>query len=114
MFIDLQIPAIQSGIDAREYWTLTYAEIDATIQAYNRKLNLEVELRKQSAYTTAMLTAQFVGLSMFSKKPLPSYEECFAPTNNTEAQEQRVKLYEQQWSAFAIEHNNRRAKKNGG
>jgi hypothetical protein len=114
--MDLQIPAIQSGIDARDYWTLTYAEIEATIAAYNRQLNLEVELRKQSAYTTAMLTAQFVGLSMFSKKPLPSYEDCFTPTGEAaiESQKQRVSLYEQQWSAFAIEHNRRRAKKNGG
>ena len=117
MIEDIYVPAIQSRVDAREFWNLTLGEILASIDAYNRELNLTVELQKQSVYTTAALTAQFVGLSM-SGKPLPSYNDCFGITsttgNNEELMSQKMKQYESQWMAFAYEHNRRNKKNNGG
>lgn len=114
MFEDLLIPAIQSGIDARDYWLLTLGEIQATIEAYNRNIEIKNQMIKASAYTTAVLTANFVGLS-FNGKPLPSYEECFdTPAATTTEMSAATKRYQQQWSAFAIEHNARRHKKLGG
>lgn len=112
------MPAIQSGVEAREFWNLTLGEIQATIDAYNRTLQFEVEVKKQTAYTTAIFTAQFVGLAL-SGKPLPSYEQCYGtvtPSGLTEDQKmsKELQFYKQQWSAFAIEHNRRRKQKNGG
>lgn len=110
------MPTIQSGIEPREYWSLTLGEIEAQLEAYNRRLQFQVDLDKEISYTTATLTSQFIGL-MMSKKPLPSYEECFGITsstgNNTDIQDQKMKQYESQWIAFAYQHN-RRNKNNGG
>ena len=110
------IPAIQSGIDARDYWLLTLGEIQATIQAYNRNIEIKTQMSRATAYTTAVLTANFVGLSL-NGKPIPSYEECFdtsTDTSTTGGMSAATKRYQQQWSAFAIEHNARRRKKLGG
>ena len=112
------VPACQSGIDPREFWSLTLLEIKSKLEAYNRQLQFEVELNKQTAYTTAIFTAQFVGLSL-GGKPLPSYEQCFGIDTSTgttveDRRKQEVEFYKQQWSAFAIEHNRRRKLKNGG
>ena len=110
------IPAIQSGIDARDYWTLTLGEIMATIEAYNRNLNFQIELSKQTTYTQAVLISQFVWILYGGKQPLPAYEDCFSVSGAYEdkLREEKVNIYEQQWKAFAIEHNRRRQKKIGG
>ena len=97
---------------------LTLGEIQATIEAYNNNLNLQSQLTRATAYTTAVLTANFVGLSL-NGKPLPSYEECFDTSTTTSStgkveMSAATKRYQQQWSAFAIEHNARRRKKLGG
>ena len=109
------VPAIQSGIDARDYWLLTLGEIQATIEAYNRNLNLEIELKKQSSYTTAVLVAQFVGLS-FNGKPLPSYNECFGGSTTTSSgePEDEWRAYRAQWTAYAVNYNRKRQNKLGG
>lgn len=81
----------------------------ATIEAYNRRINLEVEMSRQNAYASALLTIQFLGMSL-GKEPLPSYDACFA-TGSDEYQKEQVNIYEQQWKAYAIEHNRRRNRK---
>ena len=87
----------------------------ATIEAYNRNLNFQVELAKQNSYTQAALIAQFVW-TLYGGKPLPNYEDCFSVSGAYEQKlrEEKVHIYEQQWKAFAIEHNRRRNKNNGG
>lgn len=111
------VPAIQSGIDARDYWLLTLGEIQATIEAYNRNLNLQVELSRQTSYTTAALVANFVGLS-FNGKPLPSYEECFGGTATSSGEEHKPveewEAYRAQWTAYAVNYNRKRQNKLGG
>ena len=110
------VPAIQAGIDARDYWLLTLGEIQATIEAYNRNLNFKIEITKQNSYTTAILTAQFVGLAL-NGKPLPSYDECFGESNisTSGTNEEPVELwqsYKAQWTAYSINFNKRRRQRN--
>lgn len=94
---------------------MTLGEIQATIDAYNRNLNLNIEITKQNAYTTAALTAQFVGLA-FNGKPLPSYNECFGGSTTTSSGEpvEEWRAYRAQWTAYAVNYNRKRQNKLGG
>jgi hypothetical protein len=65
--------AIEAGIDAREYWLYSIAEINATIAAYKQRLKTKASLD----YTLANLIAANVAASFSKNGKVPSIYEAY-------------------------------------
>lgn len=64
-------------MDAVFYWDMTYAEIIATIEAYNKRKQADLKEKAVFAYKQANLIAAFVGASFSSNASPPSIHEAF-------------------------------------
>ena len=110
--------ALICGVSIKDYWNLTYGEIVKIVNAYQKKVETDIENQKGIIYQTAYLTAVFIGTSM-SGKPIPSYEEIFpketiADDNElSERDKLAMAMYRDQFIDYAKKVNERNRQKRG-
>lgn len=76
LFDYIKDSALLSGINIREYYEYSYAEILDSINAYNKQNEYILKQNTMNGYNTARMTANFVGC-ILSGEDIPSIEDIY-------------------------------------
>ena len=76
LFDYIKESALLSGINIREYYDYSYAEILDSINAYNKQNEYILKQNTMNGYNVARMTANFVGC-ILSGEDMPSIEDIY-------------------------------------
>lgn len=76
LFDYIKDSALLSGINIREYYDYSYAEILDSINAYNKQNEYILKQNTMNGYNVARMTANFVGC-ILSGEDMPSIEDIY-------------------------------------
>lgn len=76
LFDYIKESALLSGINIREYYDYSYAEILDSINAYNKQNEYILKQNTMNGYNVARMTANFVGC-ILSSEDMPSIEDIY-------------------------------------
>lgn len=76
LFDYIKESALLSGINIREYYDYSYAEILDSINAYNKQNEYILKQNTMNGYNVARMTANFVGC-ILSGENMPSIEDIY-------------------------------------
>ena len=76
LFDYIKESALLSGINIREYYDYSYAEILDSINAYNKQNEYILKQNTMDGYNVARMTANFVGC-ILSGEDMPSIEDIY-------------------------------------
>lgn len=76
LFDYIKDSALLSGINIREYYEYSYAEILDSINAYNKQNEYILKQNTMNGYNVARMTANFVGC-VLSGEDMPSIEDIY-------------------------------------
>ena len=76
LFDYIKDSALLSGINIREYYDYSYAEILDSINAYNKQNEYIMKQNTMNGYNVARMTANFVGC-ILSGEDMPSIEDIY-------------------------------------
>ena len=76
LFDYIKESALLSGINIREYYDYSYAEILDSINAYNKQNEYILKQNTMNGYNVARMTANFVGC-VLSGEDMPSIEDIY-------------------------------------
>lgn len=76
LFDYIKESALLSGINIREYYDYSYAEILDSINAYNKQNEYILKQNTMNGYNVAKMTANFVGC-ILSGEDMPSIEDIY-------------------------------------
>lgn len=76
LFDYIKESALLSGINIREYYDYSYAEILDSINAYNKQNEYILKQNTTNGYNVARMTANFVGC-ILSGEDMPSIEDIY-------------------------------------
>lgn len=105
--------ALDCGIAERDFWEMTFAELDRFVESYNRRIKKEARERATFDYISAALIGRAFALTMSKDATFPELHEAYptlfdAAAIEAERQEQRDKTSAIRFKLFVDAYNTRK------
>lgn len=95
------------GITTDRFWTMTYVEVSDEIEAFNHRLEAEIQLQMRSQAQLDYQLAQLIGAAISDPKKYPRTLQKAYP-NLFKSSAQSWQASKEQFQKFADEHNRQR------
>jgi len=98
--------ALDYGLPERDFWEMTFAELDRYVDSRLRVIKVEQKQRASDNYTLAVLVGRALGAMFDKESTFPTLEEVYPklfydPKKEEEEQEQRNQLSALRFEQFA-------------
>lgn len=106
VFEKLLPAAVQSGVDIKDFWNYTLAEIQIYINNYSEREKARARETALFSYNLAAMTASFIGKGLAGKE-LPDVGEIY-PDLADISQKAKIEEFKKNMLAFTEMHNQQR------